>query len=372
MWDVEGITKTALTIGAPLATVVGIGSHKRRLRGEIRDNLALAEQIAESQALSSLGLAAGWLHGRIALDIARLTDQKLGENKKPVPWGSVFVAATLAIVFGFWTYWLNRDTFVWYSTFPGCVAALFAIAVAGMFLNRDQSPEELGTLPPGAVAAPTSTASEQIATGLAIAAAGGIDDRLAPGGQADVALRFARLLQLGAYAAALDLAEENWTLCRLKAWLWNNREHFGPTTEELDALVDDILDPGREEAHPLMADFFASEVHQFVTAWESVDFDQYGVASNRRRIAADLDLVIFAPVGKSGGYFITEATAIPNAMTFLVRHTASGWKVANHLGIAPPVASWPPIWWSTVDPAIANLPDPYAQAQLIVDETGAS
>lgn len=348
--------KAALAVGAPAATVVGIGGRKRRLRNEVRENLALAEQIEKSERLREFSLVSGWLHGRIALDVARLTDQDLGSDKKPIPWSSVALAATFAAGFGFWTYWINRDHFVWYSVFPGIVAALFGISILGLFTNREKSPEEYGPLPPGAVAAPTETASERIATALAIAASGGIDGRLSPGMQADVVIRFVKLLQLGAYGAGIELADHNWLLCRLHAWLWNNREHYGPEIEDLDMLVSTMLQPS-DEPHPVWQEFAASESRQFADAWSDVDFDSYGLAGNRRRVAADLDLVILAPVGPSGGYFVMTATAVPDAMTFLVRHADDGWRVANHLGVAPPQASWPPVWWTTSDPAIAALPD---------------
>lgn len=357
MWDAEAIAKSAFTVGAPLVTVIGFGSRRRRLRAEIRENLALAEQVQESEAMRGFGLAGGWLHGRIALDIAKLTGQDIGTAKKPIPWGSVVLAAVLTAGFGAISYWFNRDGFAWYSVVPGSAAFVFAVSIISMFTDREKSPEDSGPLPLGAVVAPTRTARERVATGLAISAAGGRDDRLEPGGQADVVLRFVQLLRLGAYGAALDLADENWFLCRLKAWLWNNREHFGGSEEELDGLVIEMLDRGSDDAHPVMLQFVESEARQFATAWADIDFHQYGLAGNRRRIAADLDLVILAPVGSSGGYFVVSATVLPEAMTFLVRRSEAGWRVANHLGVAPPLASWPPVWWTTDDPVIAALPD---------------
>ena len=357
MWDVEAITKAALAIGTPLATLAGFGGRKRRLRSEIRDNLALAEQIEKSDAMQNFGFVTGWLHGRVALDVAKLTGQEVGTSKKPIPWGSIVTAAVLAAAFGYWAYRINLHGFVWYSVFPGIVGVLFAISIASMVTNREQSPEEQGPLPPGAVAAPTRTASERIATAFALAAGSG-DERLAPGMQADVVLRFAKLLQLGAFESALTLADENWLLCRMQAWLWNNRDHFGPEVENLEALLAEILDEGIE--HAVWKDFAASEAHQFAEAWAGIDFDTYGVASRRRRMARDLDLVILAPTGGSGGYFVMTATAIPDAMTFLVRSTDEGWRVANHAGVAPPSPGWPPSWWITDDPALTGLPEAYA------------
>lgn len=356
MWDLEGLVKAATAVGVPVTAIAGITSKKRRLRNEIRENLALVEQIEQNEPLKQFSVVSGWLHGRIALDVAKLTGQDLGTDKKPIPWLSVFFAALFGAGFGFWTYWIDRDGFIWYSVFPGVAASLMAMSVFGMFIGREKAPEERGPLPPGAVAAPTETATERVATALAIAATGGIDNRLQPGMQADVVLRFVKLLQLGAYAAALELADETWLMCRVQAWLWNNREHFGPGPEELDALLTEMLDQG--SSHPTWSDFVQSENYQFMTEWSSLDIDSYGVAGHRRRVAADLDVVILAPVGPAGGYFVMTATAIPNAMVFLVRYTEDGWRVANHIGISPPAPGWPPTWWTTDDPTTATLPDP--------------
>lgn len=354
--DWEAIARAGVTVGAPVAAIVGLGSRKRRLRGEIRENLALVEEIEKSEPLREFSLVSGWLHGRIALDVAKLTGQELDTGKKPIPWGGVVFATVLGLVSAAWTYWLVRDGFVWYSVIPGTVAALMALSVMGQVTGREKAPHEQGPLPPGAVAAPTEWASERVATSLALAAVGGFDNRLQPGMQADVVLRFAKLLQLGAYEAALDLADDNWLLCRLQSWLWNNREHYGPGIPELERHLDEMA--ADLSAHATWSDFVTSEAHQFGRAWGDVDFDSYGVAGNRRRVAADLDVVILAPVGPAGGYFVMSATAVPDAMVFLVRYADERWRVSNHLGISPPSPGWPSTWWNPDDPVIATLPDP--------------
>jgi hypothetical protein len=194
-----------------------------------------------------------------------------------------------------------------------------------------------------------------VATAVAIAAVGGIDDRLEPGHQADVALRFVKLLQLGAYESAIELADHNWLRCRVYAWLWNKQSHFGSDTDELARIAADMLQ--EREASKDWNDFVSTEAGQFRKDWGPIDFDQYGIAGHRRRVARDLDLVILAPVGESGGYFVTEATAIVGAFTLLVRKQGSSWLVANHVSIAPPLAEWPPIWWGTGDSVVETLPE---------------
>ena len=355
VWDLEAIVKAALTVGTPLAAVAGFGSRRRRLRHEIRENLALVDEVEKHAPLRDASLASAWLQGRIALDIARLTEQDFGTKKKPIPWGSVVLALVLASGFGLWSYWLVRDHFVWYAVFPGVAAALFGIAVVGMLTNRELPPDS-EVLPPGAVRAPTETATERVATAVTLAATGGLDERFAQGGQVDIVLTFAKLMQLGAYEAAIALAEDNWIRCRVYAWLWNNRAVFGEDIDRLEELADAMLE-GRD-SDSTWADFVDTESRQFAENWGEIDLDEYGTAGKRRRIARDLDLVLLLPVGASGGYFVMSATAVPNAMSFLVRRYGDTWRIANHAGHAPPLAQWPPVWWITDDEVIKALPEP--------------
>jgi hypothetical protein len=94
-----------------------------------------------------------------------------------------------------------------------------------------------------------------------------------------------------------------------------------------------------------------------MAAWGSIDPEKYGSASRRRRVARDYDLVVLAPVGDTGGYWVTTATSIPNALLFSMHRTGNSWLVASHLGAAPPTPGWPPTWWVTDDPAITSLPE---------------
>ena len=78
-----------------------------------------------------------WLRGRIELDVAKLTGQSIGVTKKPVNKSAVFVAGLLCAGFSFWTYYLNRNSFNWYSLMPGVFAFLLAISIYGMFVDRE-------------------------------------------------------------------------------------------------------------------------------------------------------------------------------------------------------------------------------------------
>jgi len=138
----ESIVQAGMAVLTSLGTLVGVASRKRRLRREIMDNLELIAELEKIAVLRDQTPVIGWLQGKVALDVAKLANVKLDTGKTPIPWGSVATAAILALSFGVWTYWINRDGFVWYSVFPGMVAFLTVISVLGMTTNRQRPPEQ--------------------------------------------------------------------------------------------------------------------------------------------------------------------------------------------------------------------------------------
>jgi hypothetical protein len=183
----------------------------------------------------------------------------------------------------------------------------------------------------------------------------GSASRFEDDGQVGVAFRFLHAMRDGRVTDGLALADENWRLCRIQAWLWNNRDDLSKETTQLDQLAASLVSD-QQPPHIWQA-FLNSEAEQFGEAWHSIDPAALGAASRRRRIARDYDLVILAPTGKSGGYFVTEATALSDAMTFVMHRTEEGWRVSSHTGSAPPAPGLPPAWWITNDPAVNALPD---------------
>src|SRR5262245_33612825 len=123
--DVEGVLQAGTTILTPLAAVVGLLSRKRRWRNEIRENLSLVQELDKDEVLREQTPASMLLRGKILLDVAKFSGQPLGTPKKPVSKGAVAFAAVLVIGFSYWTYYINRDGFAWYSIFPGTAAFLF-------------------------------------------------------------------------------------------------------------------------------------------------------------------------------------------------------------------------------------------------------
>ncbi|MFI7022224.1 hypothetical protein ACIBMZ_05820 [Micromonospora sp. NPDC049900] len=348
--NIETVVQAATAIAAPAAAIAGLSSRKRRLRAEIRDNLALAGELDQNNILREHTPVSVWMHGRIALDVARLTGQSLGTPKKPIPKTSVFFTSVFVIMFAGWTYLLNRDGFIWYSIFPALAAFLLAVSVFGMLLNR-QLPPEQSHLPPGATPIRTDSASERITTSVALATEPGAGDRFSEWGQAGVVLRFFKLMREGHFEEGIELADSNWLYCRVQSWLYNNRNTFGSDETVLDHLAASLS--ASREPTEVWQGFVATESEQFRQEWGSIDPAKLGVASRERRIAVNFARVIVTSIGDTGGYFVTSATILPDALTFVVRLDGGRWLIASHFGTAPPMPGWPPAWWSADDPAVA-------------------
>lgn len=349
------IAQALAAILAPLITLAGLASRRRRLRGEIRDNLSLLQELQKDELFRDHTPTCGWLAGKIVIDTAKLTGEPLGLRKKPIPKGSAIFAAILCVGFSFWTYYIDRNGFVWYSVFPAIFAFLMFVSIYGMVIDRDLPPEATDSLPPGATPLRTETTEEQVATAIALSTSGALDERFSDSGQVSVTYKFLHAMREGRVEEGYTLADTNWQLCRIQSWLWNKRDTFGSETGELQILAESLL-----KAHlpsEVWREFIASETYDFSNAWRSIEPDKWGAASRRRRVARDYDVVILAPLGETGGYFVNTATMIPNAMIFAMHAINESWLVANHVGIAPPTPGWPPAWWTLNDPTIDELQD---------------
>jgi hypothetical protein len=342
------------TIGTPLAALIGIGGRRRRLRAEIRDNLALVEELRKNEIFAQHTPTVGWLAGKVVVDVARLSGEPLGPKKKPIPRGSVIFASVFALGAGWWTYLINRSGFEWYSIFPGTFAAVMLISIIGMTTNRElpADPE----LPAGATPVRSETAQERVASSMQLAESGLEPSMFEHDGQVDVALRFISLMREGRYEEGLALADPVWSLCRIQSRLWNMHLEGTLKKEDLPSLAKSLHEIC--EPREFWEEYVGNEAEQFVEVWGPLDPSNLGAASRRRRLARDYDLVVLAPLGAStGGYFVTTATMLPNALVLLMRRVGNKWLVSNHVGSAPPVPGWPPSWWTTLDTAFEGLSD---------------
>ena len=334
-WD--AVAKGAAALATPVATIVGFLSRRRRLRAEVRDNLALLKEIAQVPAVYEHTPSANWLQGRIAIDVARLTGQEVGARKKPVPWGPFIFSLVLAGVFGGWVYVIDRGQFHWYSVFPGTLAFLFGVAALGLVTNRQLPP---GDIPAGAIPLNRPAGAPALRGPLHSAAPATLGDRYDADGAPDVAMRFFALLAARHVEEGFDLAERNWRLCRVQAWLWNNREHFG-SEHSLDDLAYSLAE-NRVPAD-IWQQFMVAEADAFAGVWSSLG--TVGAASRERKVAPDYELVILTPVGDSGGFMVMTTTTLQSAITVLLHFIDNKWSVASHVAHAPPAPGWPPSWW---------------------------
>ncbi len=349
----EGIANAIVSLLAAAGTLVSVVSRTRRRRNEIRENLSLAEELEKNRILREHTPAVAWLHGKIVLDVAKLAGQPLGAPKKPIPKGSVVFAGFIFLCFSTWTYWLNRDGFVWYSLVTGAIAASMAISILGMTTNREIPPDANEEIPDGAVPISGQSPSDATASAFAMASMAA-DGRYESEGQIGVAFSFLRRMAAGDFDGATHFADTNWLTCRVQSWIWNTQEHSNQELD-LETTANDMIDARGN--HELWEDFSAFEIEEFRSTWGDIDLDRLGAASRRRRIARDYDLVILAPTGGSGGYLVNSPTPVPGGLTFLMHHSEGHWLLSNHLGVAPPLPGLPPSWWTIEDPAINALPE---------------
>lgn len=342
--DIDAIVQAVTAIATPLAAVATVLSRRQRLRKDIRENLSLAEEIEKNRILREHTPTVLWIHGKITLDVARLTGQKLGTPKKPIPVGSFILAAITCTGFGLWTYLIVRDGFQWYSVFPGVASALAFISILGMLMNRELPPDQDPALPPGATPVAAMNEGEKIANRIALSEEG-VSDRYAENGPVGVVYRFLVAAQEGRHEDWLLAVDQNWIYCRIQTWLWENRDHFGGDVARLDSLAESLAVEGQPSE--IWERFLTDERKHLQDLWKGVDVDKLGAGSAQRKIGPNYELVILAPTGETGGYVVQSATIVRGAYTFVVHKDKNSWKVANHVGTASPSPGWPPAWWTT-------------------------
>jgi hypothetical protein len=133
---VPGIMQGTAALLNPLTAAIDFLTPQRRVRGNVRDNLALLQELEKDDALRETE-APAWLREQIVRDVARLSRQVQEAPKKPIEWGSLLAYIVFVAGFGFWTYWLNRNAYDWHSVLTGTVALLFMFAVLGSVTSRE-------------------------------------------------------------------------------------------------------------------------------------------------------------------------------------------------------------------------------------------
>jgi hypothetical protein len=141
----DAITQAVVSVVTPLITLITFFSRNKRLRSEIRENLSLLAELDKDEILKEHTPASFWLRGKIAIDVAKLSGQPLGDLKKPIPVGSVIFAGALCAGLSFLTYYIDRNSLMLYSLIPGVFAFLLAVSMLGMITNREILPPEEST-----------------------------------------------------------------------------------------------------------------------------------------------------------------------------------------------------------------------------------
>ncbi|MHA6510031.1 hypothetical protein [Tessaracoccus sp. Y1736] len=334
-FDWSGLLKTLGTLAASAFAVFKFGARQSSLREHIKGDLELIDELNKNSLLRDHTEASAWLSGKILLDVAKLSGAPIGAKKKPIPWGTVVFATLVVVVFGLWTLDLNQNGFNWWSIATGAVTGLFLISILGMTTNRAISPDQ--DLPPGAVPLQSGTASEQVAGRVAALSVNASSPQFGATGVATAALEVFEKLQGGFFEHALDEMDPLWLECRLRSWLWGGQVELGlQGVAELDAKLAAILKDRVSDPH--WSNFVQSESQQFQDTWRA--FGLMGAGSARRSLLPGMEVVILAPIGNTGGYYVPTAAMVPQSLTFLMSLNGSKWRLVNHVGMAPPLPQW--------------------------------
>jgi hypothetical protein len=342
--DWEKLLGNFVTLALSAFALFKFGARQAAHRDHIRGDLALIQDVEKNDFLRENTAALAWLHGKVVVDIAKLAHVSLGTKKRPLNIPSLIFSGLGSLGFGWWTYSLNSAGFSWPSLITGLLAVLFMMSFSGLFMNREIPPDE--ALPPGAVELRTETASEQVASlvlsGAEIAQPDVDDAR-------SVALVAFGLLQNGNYEDALKLTDPDWLEGRLRSWLWNEGRlaNTPPVAANVTRILADMI--AQRGAHEQWQAFIEFESNAFESSLRS--FGRVGAGNRRRQVAPDLDIVVLASVGDTDGYWIADAAMVAG-LRFLMRRHEDGWKLLNDVAGAPPILSWPPVWWTVNDPSI--------------------
>lgn len=192
---------------------------------------------------------------------------------------------------------------------------------------------------------PVAAAEQLEAMGYRIAAPGshGSDDVIerVPSGAAETAFAFVDAVRDGRFDDMWALMDDNLRLCEAQMWLHANRDRPLIVGEGLDGLADELSSP--RSTHPLRAPFEDARISVAPEHFPAfVAEGRAGMASNRRRVADDLDAVLLLDTEAVGGALPPNTMVGPPHVHALVIRVQDGqWLVAGH-GYNPPVAGWPP------------------------------
>lgn len=143
----ESLLKAVSEFVAAVLGLVGFVGRGHRRTG-IREDIELLRELQMFPDDFGRGtFAYSVLTARVALDVAKLAGVDLPSTRRKMPWSGIITAALIGGPLGYLTYALDESGFRWYSTFPAIVAALMAIAILGMLLPEQKTPDTQTQLP---------------------------------------------------------------------------------------------------------------------------------------------------------------------------------------------------------------------------------
>lgn len=143
-------------------------------------------------------------------------------------------------------------------------------------------------------------------------------------GPVAVAAAFLKLLKAGRFEEAWLLADPEWQLGRLQAWLWSMRAHPAFAGADLDEESASGISGTSPRWWPdfaqIEASFWARKVSGF-----GFDSSRWGARSRPRPVELDYELVILEP----GEHFLLDAGPEPDDSLKVLLHLLDGhWLVA--------------------------------------------
>jgi hypothetical protein len=171
---------------------------------------------------------------------------------------------------------------------------------------------------------------------------------LVPPGAVECAFAWCEAVLACQFDAMWSLTDGNMRLCEAQLWIHANREHSDLAGEDPDQLAGELSQ--LTSTHPLREYFEIGRVQSNLEVVPTFPRDDWAVASHRRIVGEDLDIVLILD-GSKMPPIIESMTLLDRttAAAMLVRFTVDGWRIAGY-DYNPPVPGWPPQWGGYTEP----------------------
>lgn len=169
-----------------------------------------------------------------------------------------------------------------------------------------------------------------------------VADHYGPNGPVEAVYSFLRSVDDSSFADVWSWHDRDLRLVRAQAWLWNNREAIELAGQDLAARAQSWVD--NEAIDDLWPSFASIELQSLRSSWSKwlacLRNGSLGAGSASRLVGPDLEVVLLMPTEGEPLVF-NEPTLVDSAITFVVRRTDDGWRIAAY-GDRLPESGWPP------------------------------